>query len=105
MHLWRYCWIQIVYFASIFVLLVACFKLTDSWFTPWWVSSLIFLSSLIALTTILSYWLWTYGDFQEEGNHDGEKEYLIVQLPAQHLLSSSSLQSKIGASNPEIQSF
>lgn len=105
MSIWKYCWIQIVFFVSVFALLVACFELTDSWFTPWWVSSLIFLFSLIALTVVLSYWLFAYGNREDKKHNDEEKEHLIYQLPSQRLISLSSMKKDVGISNLQIQNY
>ena len=105
MSIWKYCWIQIVFFVSVFALLVACFELTDIWFTPWWVSSLIFLFSLIALTVVLSYWLFAYGDREDNRYNDEEKEHLIYQFPSQRLMSLSSMKKDVGISNLQIQNY
>ena len=100
MHFYKHWWIQIIFLASIFTLLITCFVLTHNWFTPWWVSIIIFFFSTVLLIGVMAYWLYIYGDLEEGGNNDEEKQHLIL-----HPFSVSSIQTTEVNSISNVQSY
>ena len=89
-----------MFLASVFVLLITCFELTHNWFTPWWVSIIIFLISVISLIGVLSYWLYIYGELEDGGKKDGEKQHLIL-----HPFSVSSMEPTQVNSRSNVDSY